>query len=134
MNKNTLTKENLSLKLLSEILDAAFMQFEFEKDSLIVREENIVSIDISEAKDRINFMTMYGFVEDTPEDVKLKAINKMNNEYIMASCSFSDDTLFITYDFLVNDGLTYKNFILTLKQFLGLPSIIVNNCAKDIIQ
>jgi len=137
MKEELITPENLSIDLLKSTFEAAYMDVRLEEDSdLIVKEDVNVRIRIDEKrKNRIRFLTIFGFKDGVAKIDKLECVNNINNDYIMlcASC-IDNDLLIFRHDILLFEGVTKKDLVLSVKKFATIPHDAVNEYGTDIVE
>lgn len=137
MADEMITPENLSKELLKSILDAAFMETSYDSDGdLRVKDRvNCFVMPNLERKDRIHLMCLFGFKPEATELQRLKAVNRINDEYIIIRAVVGkNDTLRFDWDIMVSGGLTRKGFVLALKRFCGIPHDAVLDCANGLVE
>ncbi len=83
MQDELITSDNLSPELLKSLFDAAYMEPTVDKDAEIILQEADVDVRViadMENKDRIHFMTVFGFKEDSKPLARLECANRINKE------------------------------------------------------
>lgn len=137
MTEELITPENLTKELLKDALDAAFMDTSYDADGdLRVRDRvNCLVMPNEERKDRIQLIALFGFKPETSELERLRAVNRINTEYIIVRAIMGKrDNLIFTWDLPVNGGLTKKAFVLAVKRFCAIPHAAVADCANDLVE
>lgn len=134
---NTLvTSENLSKELLASIYDGAFMSTSYDEDGDLKVKENISCFVLpSEKKDRIHFLSLFGFEPSSSEAQRLECVNNINSEYIIVNAYVgTNNTLRFKYDLFIEGGMTKKNIVLATKRFLSIPQAAVQEYGGDIVE
>ncbi len=137
MHEDLITPENLSIDLLKATFDAAYMDTRLDEDSdLVVKDDVSVRIRIDEKrKNRIRFLTIFGFKDGVPKTDKLDCVNNINNDYIMLCASSTDnDLLIFRYDIMLYEGITKKDLVLSVKRFATIPHDAVNEYGSDLVE
>lgn len=136
MQNDLITSENLSPELIKSVFDAAFMDATLGEDGMIIVQDDIrvrVRPDI-ERKDRIRFMSIFGFKENSKPISRLECVNRINNEYIMIRASVHDELLVFDYDFYIVGGITKKALVMALKRFATIPRGAVAEHGQGIVE
>jgi superfamily II helicase len=136
MTENLITPENVSMDLIKQALDAAFMEYtENEEGELVIAETCQVFLSIHGAKKTIQLSSLFGFKKDSSELERLQAVNTINNDFIVIKAtSDSDDTLAFRYDFMLTGGLTTKALIQGIKRFAAVPQGAIAEHADAIVE
>lgn len=133
-----ITPDNLSKELLKSILDAAFIDAEYDEDGDIRAKGGDCRCWVlpnDKHKDRIRLMTFFAFKPHASRTERLDCANKINKEYVCIRASISDKgTLFFDYDILVEGGITAKAFVLTVKRFCSIPHTAVAEHGTGIVE
>ncbi len=134
MTDELITPENLSKELLKSVLDAAFMETSYDSDGdLKVKERLNCFLFPNKKKDKVQLMAQFGFKSDASELLRLQAVNRINDEYIIVrAVADKNDTLRFTWDIPIAGGITKKAFVLAVKRFCSIPHDAVADCAKDV--
>jgi hypothetical protein len=136
MSDQMITPENLSAELLRPILEAAYMEVSVDSDGDLLVKDRIRCFVIPnrESKDRIKLLAQFGFAPSASQLERLEMVNKINADYIMVKSTVRpNDGLRFEYDVMVGGGLTSRNFVLTLKRFLGIPIAAIGEYGRDLV-
>jgi hypothetical protein len=129
-----ITADNMSIALLTSILDNAAVDYKLDSDGdIVVLERLKFFVFPSAAKNRLRLVAMFGLRDDSTEMERLSAANSINTEYIVIRASVSENVLNIDYDLLVNDGLTRRDFLRTLKHFSAVTVEAVTEYGSAVI-
>lgn len=124
MSDNMITAENLSVEMLKEIFEAAFMDATIDEDGdLLVKEACKVFVrpDL-ERKNSIRFFTLFGFNDSASKMDRFECANKINNEYLMVTACATDNCgLIFRYDLAIEGGIPKKGLVLAFKRFASIP-------------
>lgn len=133
--ESLITPDNVSISMLYDLFERAFMDVSFDKDGdLMVSEEVKCFIFINEANcDRIRLLTLFGLDPQASRSECLEAVNRINSEYVLVRAYLGSETLAFDYEILIKGGITQKNFVLTVKRFCSIPRQAVREYAQDII-
>lgn len=131
-----ITPENLSAELLKGILEGAYMEVSVDSDGDLLVKDRIRCFVIPnrESKDRIKLLAQFGFARAAGQAERMEMVNKINADYIMVKATVRpNDGLRFEYDILVAGGITARNFVLTLKRFLGIPIAAISEYGRDLV-
>ena len=136
MQDDLITSENLTPELLKAMFDAAFMEAKLDDDGeVIVHDEVRVRVKVNmDRKDRIRFLTAFGFKSGSQPLARLQCVNQINAEYIMVCASAEEDLLFFRYDLMVAGGVTKKAVVMAVKRFASIPREAVLHHGKEIVE
>jgi hypothetical protein len=136
MPDDLITSDNLSPELLKAVFDAAFMEAKLDDDGEIIVQDAVkVRLKVNqERKDRIRFVSLFGFKSDSSQLARLQCANQINAEYIMVCASAEEDLLFFRYDLMVAGGVTKKALVMAVKRFATIPQGAVAEHGKDIVE
>lgn len=136
MPDELITPENVTKEMLKDVFDAAFMESSFDKEGdLVVRDDVNCYVLLSEKKDRIALLTMFGFEDGVSELKRLQCVNNINARYIMIrAVSGANNILRFEYDIMLNGGVSRKALVLTVKRFCAIPRSAVSDFGADIVR
>ena len=132
-----ITPENVSNELLKSVLDAAFMEPDYDdKGYLFIREGgHDCVIFLNEKKDRISFGMYYAFKPRSSQRARSQCINRINDECILVKAiAFGEDNLRFEYDLFIAGGITKRNFVLALKRFCSIPLQAIREYGEDCVK
>ena len=136
MQDDLITPDNLSPELVKSVFDAAFMDATLDDDGQVIVQDAI-SVRVranNEQKDRIRFIGVFGFKEDSTFLSRLECVNKINNEYIMIRATVHEQLLIFDYDFWIVGGITKKALVTGLKRFATIPHDAVADHGQGIVE
>ncbi len=137
MSESLITPENLSMDLLEEVFDAAYMESSIDEDGdLKVLDACTVYLrpDL-ERKERIRLLAIFAFEEASTMADRLICVNNINNEYIVVTASASDNGLLIfRYDLMLAGGMTKKALVLSVKRFASIPKDAIQDHGSSIVR
>jgi len=90
----------------------------------------------TDSKDRIQFMSIFGFSSSSSLQQRLECANKINREYIMVTAVVTGQDMLqfqFKHEMYVEGGITKKNLVLATKRFLGVPLAAVQDNGSDIV-
>jgi hypothetical protein len=125
----------VSKEAIKSIYEAAYMETEWdsEGDIRIKDEINCFAL-LSEAKDRIQLIGIFGFNPKSSMAQRLECVNKINTEYIMVKATAGgNDSLQFRFDICIAGGITKKNLVLATKRFLSIPRDAALDDCPDIL-
>ena len=134
MSEDLITPENLSKELLKSVFDAAYMETSYDDDGdLRVKEDVRCWVLLpGEKRDRIHLLTIFGLKPEASRQQRLELANEINKEYVVVRAFInSSDSLSLTYDFLLEGGITKKALVLGVKRFCGIPRLAINELDRD---
>jgi hypothetical protein len=122
------TPESVSKAFLKELFDDALMDVSIDSDGdLVVQEDVRCYVLLSENKDRIRLLTLFGVDENADRLKCLECINAINDEYLLVKAYItSEKTLVFEYDIYLKGGVTRKYLALAVKRFCSIPRKAVN--------
>ena len=129
-----ITPEKVSVEMLNDVL-AAYMDTSFDEDGdLMVKGECQVYVNIMPDKSSVRLMTIFRIRDEISLAVRLEAVNKINNDYMIIKAHCSDNNkLIITYYFMLAGGLSKNALVRGVKLFDSIPRAAIYDCAKEII-
>lgn len=133
--ENLITPENVSISMLYDLFDRAFMEVGFDKDGdLMVTEDVKCYVFINEkGNDRIRLLTLFGLSTTASRSDCLECVNRINSEYVLIRAYVSQDALAFDHEILIKGGITQKNFILTVKRFCSIPRLAVREYGQEVV-
>ena len=136
MLNEQITSDNLSAELLKSVFDAAFMDATLDEDGEIVVKEAVnVRVRVNmEQKDRIRFLSVFGFKDDSSPLARLECVNRINSEYILICASVQEDLLLFRYDLWVQGGIEKKALVMALKRFSSIPQDAIVDHGSEIVE
>lgn len=137
MNEELVTPDNASKALLQSIFDEALMDVSIDDDGdILIQEEIKCYVFLSENKDRVRLLTLFGIAETATRAQCLECVNAINSEYVMVKAYIaSEKTLAMEYDIYLKGGVPKKTIALTVKRFCTIPRRAVNEeYARDVVE
>ncbi|HHC71446.1 MAG TPA: YbjN domain-containing protein [Thiotrichales bacterium] len=136
MSNDLVTPENVTRELLASIYDAAFMEISWDSDGDLKVKDNISCfVLISERKDYIQLLSIFGFEPRTSMGQRLACVNDINLEYIMVTAyAGGNDTFQFKHHIFLDGGITRKNLVMATKRFLSIPISAIQEHGIDLVQ
>ena len=134
MATELVTPDNVSVEMLRDLYDAAYMDVTLDEEHgvLRIREELADRAHLSESKERIQLLAVYGVKEEAQRIERLELVNRINENYVLIRAGIDDDgDLWFDYCILVKGGLTKKAIVQATRAFLMLVPKAVNECDED---
>ena len=134
MATELVTPDNVSVEMLRDLYDAAYMDVTLDEEHgvLRIREELAARAHLSESKERIQLLAVYGVKEEAQRIERLELVNRINENYVLIRAGIDDDgDLWFDYCILVKGGLTKKAIVQATRAFLMLVPKAVNECDED---
>lgn len=133
--ENLITPENVSISMLYDLFERAFIDVSFDQDGdLMVSEDVKCFVFINESGcDRIRLLTLFGLDPKASRSDCLECVNRINSEYVLVRAYLGPETLAFDHEILIKGGITQKNFILTVKRFCTIPRQAVREYGQDIV-
>ncbi len=128
------TPDNVSVEMLRDLYEAAYMDVTLDEEHgvLRLREELAARAHLSESKERIQLLAVYGVKEEAQRIERLELVNRINENYVLIRAGIDDDgDLWFDYCILVKGGLTKKAIVQATRAFLMLVPKAVNECDED---
>ena len=134
MATELVTPDNVSVDMLRDLYEAAYMDVTLDEEHgvLRIREELAARAHLSESKERIQLLAVYGVKEEAQRIERLELVNRINENYVLIRAGIDDDgDLWFDYCILVKGGLTKKAIVQATRAFLMLVPKAVNECDED---
>ncbi len=134
MATELVTPDNVSVEMLRDLYEAAYMDVTLDEEHgvLRIREELAARAHLSESKERIQLLAVYGVKEEAQRIERLELVNRINENYVLIRAGIDDDgDLWFDYCILVKGGLTKKAIVQATRAFLMLVPKAVNECDED---
>ena len=134
MATELVTPDNVSVGMLRDLYEAAYMDVALDEESglLRLREELAARVHLSESKERIQLLAVYGVKEEAQRIERLELVNRINENYVLIRAGIDDDgDLWFDYCILLKGGLTKKAIVQATRAFLMLVHKAVNECDED---
>ena len=132
---NTITRESLSKETLKSLLEDAAFDVGLDNDGDIVVSDQIRCFVLPNIKQgTIRLMTGFVFKDDTTRLARVEAANEINTNFVMVRASVSGNVLYFDHDIFLNDGLSRRPFVVTVKRFCSIPRMAVAECAAALVQ
>ncbi len=135
MTPPLITAENVSVELLKQIFEAAFVDYSMtDKGDIRIKDQCTVLVFPRKEQRLIKLMTVFGFKASTSMLERLECANKINVEYIIVRASVVDDTLYFEHDLLLDGGLSPKGLVWSVKRFDGIPYPALREHGADLLE
>ena len=134
MATELVTPDNVSAEMLRDLYEAAYMDVTLDEEHglIRIREELAARAHLSESKERIQLLAVYGLKEEAQRIDRLELVNRINENYVLIRAGIDDDgDLWFDYCILVKGGLTKKAIVQATRAFLMLVPKAVNECDED---
>jgi hypothetical protein len=134
MSAELVTPENVSIEMVRDIYEAAFMEatLDEEKKQIRIKEEVLARAFLSESKERLQIVAYYGVKDDAQRIDRLELVNRINEQYVLIRAGIDDDgDLWFDYCVLLKGGITKKAIVQATRVFLMLVPKAVNECDED---
>lgn len=134
MSVELVTPENVSIEMIRDIYEAAFMEatLDEEKKQIRIKEEVLARAFLAESKERLQIVAYYGVKDDAQRIDRLELVNRINEQYVLIRAGIDDDgDLWFDYCVLLKGGITKKAIVQATRVFLMLVPKAVNECDED---
>ena len=134
MATELVTPDNVSVEMLRDLYEAAYMDVTLDEEHgvLRLREELAARAHLSESKERIQLLAVYGVKEEAQRIERLELVNRINENYVLIRAGIDDDgDLWFDQCILLKGGVTKKAIVLATRAFLTLVPKAVNECDED---
>ena len=108
MATELVTPDNVSVEMLRDLYDAAYMDVTLDEEHgvLRIREELAARAHLSESKERIQLLAVYGVKEEAQRIERLELVNRINENYVLIRAGIDDDgDLWFDYCLLLKGGV-----------------------------
>lgn len=132
-----ITCKNLSNEVILAIADEAMLTVTVDQDGDLKFLDGVrcyVSLRHA-SKDKISFFMHYQFKSDVSRTDRLECVNMINRDYMMVRAVVLDhrNILSLNYVMLIGNGITKKNFVVTLRRFSVIGVQATSDCAKGLL-
>ena len=134
MATELVTPDNVSAETLRDIYDQAYMDVTLDEEHglIRIREELTARAHLSESRERVQLLAVYGLKDEAQRIDRLELVNRINENYVLIRAGIDDDgDLWFDYYILVKGGLTKKAIVQATRAFLMLVPKAVNECDED---
>lgn len=112
-------EKNLSKELVFNILDRVYMSPEHDSDGdILLRETHDVYVIVKEKTSSIKLMSVFQENESLERIDTLEQTNKILNQYPIGAGVTNNGGILFVHNLFVKGGVTEKNLILTIRQFI----------------
>lgn len=128
------TPDNATIELIRDVYEAAFMDVSLDEERKVlrIREELLARAHLSESKERLQLVAIYGIKEDAQRIDRLELVNRINENYVLIRAGIDDDgDLWFDYCVVLKGGVTKKNIVQATRTFLMLVPKAVNELDED---
>jgi Putative bacterial sensory transduction regulator len=136
MSNELITPDNVTIQEIFQIYEAAYMDVKLDEENEIIRvqEELLARVHLSESKERLQIIAMYGMKDDAQRIDRLELANRINENYVLIRSGIDDDgDLWFDYCILLKGGITKKSIVQATRIFLMLVPKAVNEYDEDSI-
>lgn len=114
---NMVSKDNLSIQLIKDVFDAAFIENILQDEILMVKGNYTIVLTIDVGQRYIDFMAIFND-EQRQDSERLEKMNLINKE-IIGIKAYADDSSSITFQYhlWIEGGITTKNIVFSLRGF-----------------
>lgn len=137
MSDELINPTNLSLALVKDVFESAYLEISDEKDGEFRVKGDPYGIWVRpnlDNKDRIRLYILFIFNENTTIKDRLDFVNKVNDDYIMVTSVVSDDVVVFKHDLMIDGGISKKNLVLTAKRLSRVVSVILEEENQGLIK
>jgi len=134
MPTELVTPDNATPEALRDIYDQAYMDvtLDGEHGVIRIREELTARAHLSESRDRLQLLAVYGVKDEAQRADRLELANRVNENYVLVRAGIDDDgDLWFDYCLLLKGGVTKKAIVQATRAFLTLVPKAVNECDED---
>ena len=134
MATELVTPDTLSAEGLRDIYEQAYMDVTLDEEHglIRIREELLARAHLSESRERIQLLAVYGLKDDAQRIDRLELVNRINENYVLIRAGIDDDgDLWFDYCILVKGGVTKKAIVQATRAFLTLVPKAVNECDEE---
>ena len=134
MHDDLLTPDTITLDAVCQVYDQAHMSVTFDDERRFVRikEDIIARAFLSEQKDRLQLIAIYGVADSAERIDRLELANRINESYVMVRAGIDDDgDLWFDYTVTVKGGVGAKQLVAATRAFLSIVPKAVSECDAD---
>ena len=129
-----LTPDTITIDAVREVYEQAYLDvtFDAERQFVRIKEDIIARAHLSEAKDRLQLVAVYGVKDDTSRADRLELANRINENYVLVRAGIDDDgDLWFDYCVYLKGGVTPKALVQATRAFLSIVPKAVTECDED---
>ena len=129
-----LTPDTATIEAIRDVFEAAYMDVTLDEEHgvLIIREDVVARARLSDSRERLQLMMLYGVKEEAQRIDRLELVNRINEQYALIRAGIDDDgDLWFDYCILLKGGATRKGIVLATRMFMLLVPKAVNECDED---
>lgn len=137
MAADILSSENVSIDVLKQMYDDAYMETKIDSDGdLTVREGFLCLVTITEAKEQVRLSTYFAFKDDTDHIAKIEMSNRINDGIVTVRAAVTErGSLVLDLYVPINGGITKRCLVLGTKYFLNVARAALQQCdTEDIVK
>jgi Putative bacterial sensory transduction regulator len=134
MPDQVLHPDDITLESISQLLDDALFEVELDEEnqSILLREDILARIRLSESNDRMLCICYYRIKEDAQRIERLELVNRINDQYVLVRAAVGDeDELWIDYSIVLKGGVTRKQVAQAVRMFLKVAELAVKDSDED---
>ena len=129
-----ISTENASIHLVRQVYEQAMMDvtFDHERQFVRIKEDVVARAHLSEAKDRLQLVAIYGIKDDADRADRLELANRINENYVLVRAGIDDDgDLWFDYCVYLKGGITPRALVQATRAFLSIVPKAVTECDED---
>ena len=134
MPDHVLHPDDVTLQTILQLLDDALFEVELDEEnqSILLREEILARIRLSDNNDRLLLICYYKMQEDAERLDRLELVNRINDQYVLVRAAIGDeDELWLDYAIVLKGGVTRKQVAQAVRMFLKIAEVAVKDCDED---
>ncbi len=134
MPDHVLHPEDITLQTILQLLDDALFEVELDEEnqSILLREEILARVRLSDNNDRLLLICYYKMQEDAERLDRLELVNRINDQYVLVRAAIGDeDELWLDYAIVLKGGVTRKQVAQAVRMFLKIAEVAVKDCDED---
>lgn len=134
MGPELLTPDTVTIEKVCDAYEQAYLDvtFDDERQFIRIKEEVIARAHLSEAKDRLQLVALYGVRDDASRAERLELANRVNENYVLVRAGVDDDgDLWFDYAIYLKGGVTTKALVQATRAFLSIVPKAVGECDED---
>lgn len=134
MSQELLTPETVTIEKVCDAYEQAYLDvtFDDERQFIRIKEEVIARAHLSEAKDRLQLVALYGVKDDASREDRLELANRINENYVIVRAGVDEDgDLWFDYAVYLKGGVTAKAVVQATRAFLKIVPQAVTECDED---
>ena len=129
-----LTPDTVTIDAVRAVYEQAYLDvtFDAERQFVRIKEDVVARAHLSESKERLQLVAVYGVKDDADRTARLELANRINENFVLVRAGIDDDgDLWFDYCVYFKGGVTPKALVQVTRAFLSIVPKAVAECDED---